>query len=164
MEVRHTSSGTMVSMETGSTITNTAEQQALDDAPELERMFYEINLLRLEGYYFCFDPKEASKRKGEREYIELVKRAPGVEEERKIVITPREKYGHPSPLTYKLLHAIFIKLFECGYPLPNTVYFSRREIAQLIGRKTYLGFDDKPFYNAIKQLRHTAIECAFYEK
>ena len=65
--------GTMVDVQTPNTRTNDTEQQALDDTARSNRFFYEINLLWLEGYYFCFDPKEAAKRRGEQKYIALAK-------------------------------------------------------------------------------------------
>jgi hypothetical protein len=37
-----------------------------------DRLFNEINLLRLEGYYFCLDPRAATKRKTKLEFIERI--------------------------------------------------------------------------------------------
>ncbi len=34
------------------------------DAHEFDRLIQEINLLKLEGALFCFDPREAKRRRG----------------------------------------------------------------------------------------------------
>lgn len=46
-----------------------------DPAEELSRLFYELNLLRLEGSLFCFDPKDVPRRSGSRfEFFDATKR------------------------------------------------------------------------------------------
>src|SRR2546428_424382 len=96
------------------------------------RLFNEINLLRLEGYYFCLDPKEAARRTNKKyEFLEIIKRPKTEIEKRPVVIIPNPRYGYPSILAYKVLQAIMRKLSRCGSPLPNTVHFSQRELARL---------------------------------
>ena len=86
---------------------------------EEERLFHEINLLRLEGYYFCLDPKASSKRVGKQTFVERLK-TPKEVVERPIYIEPHPTYGHPSVLAYKVLQAIMKKLSDYGYPFPET--------------------------------------------
>ena len=48
-----------------------AKSSELHDA----RLFNEINLLRLEGFYFCLDPKDAQRRtNGKYEFFEIIRR------------------------------------------------------------------------------------------
>ena len=59
--------GTVESMSSAST------KRALSLSAD-SRLFYEINLLRLEGYYFCFDKHEARCRTDEQyEFLEILK-------------------------------------------------------------------------------------------
>jgi hypothetical protein len=137
------------------------------NAQELKeaRLFNEINLLRLEGYYFCLDPKEAAKRTNEKyEFFEIIKR-PKIEiEKRPVIIVPHPRYGYPSILAYKVLQAIMRKLSRRSYPVPDIVYFSQRELARLAGRSSYGGWNQEQFYNAIRQLRATEAAYWFFDK
>ena len=128
-----------------------------------ERLFHEINLLRLEGYYFCLDPKAASRRKAREEFFERIKNREEIEK-RPITIEPHPTYGYPSVLAYKVLQAILKKLSDYGYPVPETVSFSQRELARLTGRSSYGGWNQEQFYRAINQLLHTKITSWFYHK
>ncbi len=79
-----------------------------------ERLFHEINLLRLEGYYFCLDPKEAARRRGKRELQETLKLGTDAMEKRPVVISINPDYGQPSTTAYKILQAIIKKLSDFG--------------------------------------------------
>src|SRR2546430_5590981 len=96
------------------------------------RLFNEINLLRLEGYYFCLDPKESVRRTNKKyEFFEIIKRRKTEIEKRPVVIVPNPIHGYPSILAYKVLQAIMRKLSWFSYPIPDTVQFSQRELARL---------------------------------
>ena len=129
-----------------------------------ERLFHEINLLRLEGYYFCLDPKEAAKRRGKRAFEETLKMGADAIEKRPVVISINPDYGQPSVVAYKILQAIIKKLSDYGLPASQTVYFSQRELARMVGRKSFGGRCQKHFLHAFMQLRDTKILCWFYEK
>jgi hypothetical protein len=135
--------------------------------PELQdpRLFNEINLLRLEGFYFCLDPKEAARRtKAKYEFFEIIKRRKTEIEKRPVVIVPHPHYGYPSILAYKVLQAIMRKLSWFSHPMPDTVQFSQRELARLVGRSSFGGSDQEDFYNAIQQLRSTRTAYWYYDK
>jgi hypothetical protein len=66
----------------------------------------EINILRLEGTLFCFDPKEAKRRRGALTLVDARKQP--------VSIKIDADYGQPSVLAYKVLQAIFLKLTEQG--------------------------------------------------
>jgi hypothetical protein len=124
---------------------------------EPDRLFNEANLLRLEGRLFCFDPKEAGRRE-ERSYtFEETLRQP-------VIIRPDPEFGYPSPLAYKVLQAISKKLTEEGFPVPESVSFSQRELARLVGRPSFGGKDSKELYRAVMQLHATRVQCSFYDK
>jgi len=129
------------------------------------RLFNEINLLRLEGFYFCLDPKEAARRTNEKyEFFEIIKRPKSEIEKRPVVIVPNPRYGYPSILAYKVLQAIMRKLSWFSYPMPETVYFAQRELARLVGRNSFGGWNQEQFYNAIRQLRTTEAAYWYYDK
>src|SRR2546423_1446782 len=129
------------------------------------RLFNEINLLRLEGYYFCLDQKEAMRRTNKKyQFFEIIKRPKAEIEKRPVVIVPNPLYGYPSILSYKVLQAIMRKLSWFSYPMPDTVDFSQRELARLVGRNSFGGRDQEQFYNAIQQLRSTRASYWFYDK
>ena len=137
-----------------------------DNEPSLlepDRLFNEANLLRLEGRLFCFDPKEAGRRGGtpqtfqEKVRLEEVVKQP-------LIIDPNPKFGYPSPLAYKVLQAISKKLTEEGFPVPNNVSFSQRELARLIGRASFGGNASSQLYRAVMQLHSTRVQCSFYDK
>jgi hypothetical protein len=129
-----------------------------------ERLFNEINLLRIEGFYFCFDPKEAARRAGKQVFTEYLKNPEANIQERPVVIVPNAVYGYPSVLAYKVLHAILKKLSDQGYPVPNAITFSQRELLRLVGRSSWGGMSQKQLYNAIKQLSNTEVTCWMFDK
>ena len=147
-----------------------AEPQQLFQPPAIpgssaedERLFNELNLLRLEGYYFCFDRRSATEKMGERTLHEQV-RTPQGSITQPITIVANPLYGYPSVTAYKLYQAILKKLSDCGRPVPSTVSFHKRELARLFGFKSFGGFQWRKLYTAIQQLRNTDIECTLYDK
>jgi hypothetical protein len=144
---------------------NAPMQETKDLAPfELERrLMEEINILRLEGSLFCFDPKEARRRGGVLTLADARKQPVSIE------IHPN--YGQPSVLAYKVLQAIFLKLTEEGCELSedgrclynDTVTFSARELALLAGR-SWSGRTSAQLHQAIMQLRSTLINATLYDK
>src|SRR4051812_37613187 len=85
----------------------------------------ELNVVRLEGRYFCFDKFEAKKRKGTFRYQDG---------EREVIIQVSAEYGHPSILAYRVLQALFRKVTLEGRPYPDIVAFGLRELGRMIGR------------------------------
>src|SRR3954447_15074766 len=79
-----------------------------------ERLFHEINLLRIEGFAFCFDPKTTGRRQGKQDFLEMVRMPEGVVS-RPITIEPHPTYGMPSVVAYKVLQAALKKLSDEGY-------------------------------------------------
>jgi len=130
---------------------------------EEERLFHEINLLRLEGYYFCLDPKAAKRQRAKREFVERIK-APEDVLESPITIEPNPNYGYPSIVAYKVLQAIMKKLSEYGYPVSESVAFSQRELGKLIGRQSFGGKDSRELFLAARQLNTTSVWCSLYDK
>lgn len=120
-----------------------------------DRLMEELNILRLEGRYFCFDPREAKRRTGSLRFDEIVKQS--------VTIELHPNYGQPSVLAYKVLQAIFLKMTEEGYPYPDTVSFSQRELARLAGR-VWGGRTSQQIHEAIMQLRTTLVHCSLYHK
>lgn len=134
----------------------------LDFSPE-ERLFHEINLLRIEGYCFSFDPKSAAKRTGKQEFLELVKMPEGAIS-RPITVEPHPSYGYPSTLAYKILQAVLKKLSDEGYEGADSASFTQRELARLIGRQSFGGANSKEFFRAVMQLNATRVWCSFFDK
>jgi hypothetical protein len=122
----------------------------------LERLLEEVNLLRLEGLLFCFDPRQAKRRRGPLDLGTILGHP--------VTVEPHPHYGQPSAVAYKILQAIFFKLTDEGFPVPDTVSFSQRELARLIGRKSFGGANSLELYQALMQLRSTLIHCARYNK
>lgn len=109
----------------------------------------EINVLRVEGRYFCFDGREAGRRKaGVYEYENS--------DGRKITIEI-SRFGHPSILAYRILQSLFRHITLEGKPYPNRVVFTKREIGRLIGREVFGGRDSNEIRNALRQLKDTQI-------
>lgn len=121
-----------------------------------DRLFYEINLLKLEGILFCLDKKEASKRTGTTDLSAYLNEP--------FTITPHPTWGYPSVLACRVNEAIMRKLSEYGEPIPNYVSFSRRELAALVGRSSFGGKDSKELFRALKQLQTTDISARFFDK
>ena len=120
------------------------------------RLFYEINLLRLEGHIFCFNPKAASRRTGGYTLSDQLKRP--------ITVVTHREYGYPSVLAYKVLQAIMKKLSDCGEPYPEFVALSKRELARMTGRKYGSGRDLEQLHKALMQLRTCQITCSLKDK
>lgn len=132
------------------------EGEASYASPTQDRLMEEINILRLEGRLFCFDPRQA-KRQSDPITFGDGNRPP-------MEIAPHPHYGRPSVLAYKVLQAIFLKMTEEGYPYPDTVSFSQRELARLVGRSVFGGNQSRQLYEAIMQLHTTRVACSFYDK
>lgn len=115
----------------------------------------ELNVVRLEGRYFSFDKHEAKNKTGIYEFRDG---------NRGIVIETNPRYGQPSIIAYKVLQAVFRKITLEGRPYPETVAFSYRELARLIGRDVMGGRDSKQLITAIRQLRQTTILLYLYDE
>jgi hypothetical protein len=128
-----------------------------------EALYQELNLLKVEGAAFAFDPKDSGKG-GTYEILEYVRNPEEKIKERPIVIEPHQQYGRPSPLAYKLLNTLFKKLSEYGIAVPNSVPFTFRELAERVGRVSWGGKDGAEIYLALKQIQTTNITCWGYDK
>jgi hypothetical protein len=125
----------------------------------LERLREEITVLRIEGTLFCFDPKEAKRRRGT--ITNTLKDADGTERPVSVHIHP--DFGQPSVLAYKIVQAVFLKMTEAGEPYPNVVAFSQRELSRLVGN-TAGGRQSQQLYHAMMQLQRTGIICSVQNK
>jgi hypothetical protein len=125
----------------------------------LERLREEITVLRIEGTLFCFDPKEAKRRRGI--ITNTLKDGDGIERPVSIEIHPT--YGQPSVLAYKVAQAIFLKMTEAGDPYPGAVAFTQRELARLVG-KSWGGTQSRQLYHALSQLQSSRITCSVHNK
>src|SRR5205823_5168746 len=114
------------------------------------------------GCLFCFDPKEAARRQGKRQLEQVERFAEIVKRPVTIEISPL--HGQPSVLAYKVLQAVFRKATDEGWPIPQRISFSQRELAALTGRATWGGADGKQFYRAVMQLKTTTINASWYDK
>jgi hypothetical protein len=114
----------------------------------------ELNVVKLEGRYFCFDRKALAKRKGALTYRDG---------QRGLIIKVSDEFGHPSILAYRVLQAIFRKVTLEGKPYPDVVSFSYRELGRLVGREVFGGKDSKELYRAIGQLEDTKIILFLYD-
>lgn len=141
----------------------TSRTPLTDPGAQEERFFNEINLLRIEGFYFCFDPKKARKIETQQEFLERIK-TPDAILERPITIEPHPTFGYPSIVAYKVFQAILKKLSDYGYPTPDSVSFSYRELARLMGLEGFGGRSQKQIYHALKQIQKTEITCTLYNK
>jgi hypothetical protein len=126
----------------------------------LERLREEITVLRIEGTLFCFDPKEAKRRRGI--ITNTLRDADGTERPVSVHIHP--DFGQPSVLAYKIAQAIFLKLTEAGEPYSGTVAFTQRELARLVGREAWGGSASAQLYHAMMQLRKSGIRCSIRNK
>jgi hypothetical protein len=130
---------------------------------EFDRLMQEINLLKLEGALFCFDPREAKRRRDVLTFFDARKKP--------ISIELHPKYGQPSVLAFKVLQAIFLKFDEQGC-VPSedgrclyndTVSFTQRELAALTDR-TWSGRTSKQLFEAVMQLHSTKIIASLKNK
>jgi Replication initiator protein A len=133
------------------TVISIEEDEALPDRYGLERFMEEINILELEGVYFC--PSRNETRKRAQGAISLTDIS-----ERPITIA-FTNHGQPGETAYRVLQAVFFKLSEAGKDTDGTVLFSQRELARLIGM-SFGGRQAAKLYNAIKQLQRTDISCS----
>jgi hypothetical protein len=128
-----------------------------------DKLYHEINLLRIEGYYFNFSTKQTSQDNEKKPFLERIKTPEGfIEKPISIDINP--KYGQPSFLAYKILDAIVKKYSDYYYPLPTGVPFTSRELARSIGYKSFGGKNLEQFHDAVMQLRRTGVICSFFDK
>lgn len=137
---------------------------ARDNSNDVERrLMEEINLLKLEGLLFCYDPRQAKRRRGT-VTLEDARRQP-------VSIKIDPDYGQPSVLAYKVLQAILLKITEEGIAdwrdgrptFSDTASFSQRELATLVGR-AWSGRTSRQLVEAIMQLRSTQIFASLYDK
>ncbi len=119
-----------------------------------DSLIEELQIVRLEGRYFCFDRHEAKNRVGVLQYRDG---------NRGMVIEVSPRYGHPSILAYKVLQAVFRKVTLEGKPYPDMVSFSYRELSRMAGRDVFGGRDSQQLYEAIRQLEDTKIELFLYD-
>ena len=140
-----------------STLVNN-HQEILDP----KNLYHELNLLRIEGYYFCFDPKQSAKSE-DISVTELLKTDERITET-VISVRPNQRYGKPSIVAYNIHHAVLDKYSDYFIPVPECVHFTQRELATSSGRSSYGGGNKKEYQIAIKQLLNTEIEASFYDK
>ena len=117
-------------------------------ARQNDPLLEELNVVKLEGRYFCFDLREVSRRKGTLAYQDG---------ERRLKIDIHPDYGQPSILAYRVLQAAFHKITLEGRPFPETVSFSFRELSRIIGRDVWGGKDAQEIVRAIRQLQRTVV-------
>jgi len=129
-----------------------------------EALYQELNLLKVEGVTFSFDPKASGLAGKSYEVMEYVDDPENKIRECPIVIEPHPKYGRPSPLAYKLLNVIFKKLSEYGLAVPDSVPFTFRELARRLGLASFGGRDAKDVFRALKQIQTTFITAWAYDK
>lgn len=120
-----------------------------DALPSIESFMEEINVVRIEGRYFCFDVREAGRRLPAR-YV--YKNRDG----REIAIQTSVN-GYPSILAYRILQMIFRQVTLEGKPYPNRIVFTKREIGRLIGRDVFGGRDSQQIQTALYQLQDTIV-------
>ena len=129
-----------------------------------EILYQELNLLKIEGYAFSFDPRKRNTGNDACEFMQHIDDPEGRIKERPVTISPSAAFGRPSPVAYKILNAIFKKLSEYGISIPETVPFTFRDLAERIGWTTFGGRQAKEIYHALQQLKGTDITCWGYNK
>lgn len=118
--------------------------------PKSKRILMEdVNVVRLEGRYFCFNGRDAAKRINATLTFENANGS--------AVAVETGKRGQPSVLAYRLLQAIFRQITLCGRPYPSQVAFTRRELGRLIGRESFGGRDAQDILRALYQMQDTFI-------
>ncbi len=113
-------------------------------------LIQDVDIVRLEGLIFSFNPR-ATKQDSLESFI-------GQIGDTKVVVTPHQKFGRPTIGTYRTQNALFAKLSEGGWPYPDTVTFSAREIEHLRGNSSGT-WQARRTYNDLMQLQSTTIEC-----
>ncbi|MBM3552619.1 MAG: hypothetical protein FJX45_12845 [Alphaproteobacteria bacterium] len=133
----------------------------MDAAPEKEKaqdkLFMENTLLRVAGALFCHDAKRAAKNTGTIELNREVK-------EKSIVIRPDPELGQPGPLAHKIFVALIKKHSDYGRPIQKEISFTQRELARLIGRKSWGGKDSEELSRALHEIHYTFIKAHFRNK
>jgi len=124
--------------------------------PEPDQLIEEFNIFKLEGFIFCLNPRLAMRAVGGLTLGEL--------QNHPVTIDPNPNYGRPGIGAFKTLQAIFLKLTEEGYPYPDTISFSKRELERLRGTKSYGGYQGERTYRDVMQLRTCLIHCARKDK
>lgn len=144
------------------------------DAPADDRLFHEINLLKIEGRYFNFAPAQRGKKA--KHPGEAVQPLPDLKEIKRrlkegdksvqsiFIVTPHPDRGQPGELAYKVLQVILKRISNTRFTHLDSVQFSFRELAQLCGRSTFGGKDVKELARAVDQLLTTVVTVAFYDK
>lgn len=127
----------------------TGEATPLPSPAKNDHFIEEVNVVRVEGRYFCFDGREANRRgQGVYEYVNSDGRQITIETGR---------FGYPSILAYRILQAFFRHITLEGKPYPDRIVFTQRELGRLVGRNSFGGQDSKDIYRAIKQLEDTKV-------
>ncbi len=122
-----------------------------------ERMYFEVNLLKLSGVLFCLDKAEATRRKaGVFDFEKLTKQA--------VTITPNPIFGYPSVLACRICDAILKKLSDYGQPVPDHVSFTKRELDELVGHASWGGRNGAQLARALHQLQGTTISARLFDK
>jgi hypothetical protein len=147
----------------------TPVEQAQDD-----RLFHEINLLKIEGRYFTFASGQRGKRAkpaGDRVQplpdLKEVRRqlqTAGNTDESVFIVTPHPDRGQPGELAYKVLQVVLKRVSELRFTPLDSVQFSFRELAHLCGRAAFGGKDVKELARAVDQLLTTVVTVGFYNK
>jgi len=132
--------------------THTSEQAR--QPATAEAVFLENTLLRVFGVLFCHDPKRARTRTG---VVELNR---GVRE-RNIAVRFDPEYAQPGPVAHKVTLAVIRKQSRYGRPAQNTISFSQRELARLVGRSGFGGQDSDQLTLALKQIRYSHVIAHF---
>ena len=87
-----------------------AERSVL--APEI--LYQELNLLKIEGFAFSFDPRKRNTGNEASEFMQHINTPEGKIEERPVMISPSSAFGRPSPVAYKVLNAILDTQYRYG--------------------------------------------------
>lgn len=147
---------------------------AVVETPSDDRLFHEINLLKIEGRYFNFAPAQRGKRA--KAPGEAVQPLPDLKEIKRrlkegdkslqsvFIVTPHPDRGQPGELAYKVLQVILKRISNTRFTHLDSVQFSFRELAQLCGRSNFGGKDVKELARAVDQLLTTVVTVAFYDK
>ena len=120
----------------------------------IEKLYMENTLLRVSGALFCHDAKRAPTRTQE---IDLNRG----KTQKNITIRPDPRLGQPGPLAHKIFVALLKKHSDYGRPIRNEIFFTRKEIGRLIGRKKWGGNDSRDLHRALYEIYYTHIVAQF---
>lgn len=118
------------------------------------KLYLENTLLRITGAIFRHDARRPSSSASE-----IV--VAGANPEKTITVRPDPVIGQPGPLAHKLFFALIKKHSDYGLPVRGQVSFSKREIMQLIGRKSWGGRDSEQLSRALHEIHHTFVKAYF---